>query len=263
MALFISFEGGEGSGKSTQAKRLARVLTEMGIPNVLLHEPGSTNLGSDIRRLIKGLPARRLPRRRQRAREKISDGAELFLFAAARAELVVKVISKELETPRLIIIADRYADSTVAYQSYGRGLDREFVDSTNAFATQGLMPSRTFLLDCPPEEGLRRVGSVQTSFFDVSSRGRMDEEGTRRFESEPKSFHERVRQGYLALAESDPDRWVVVDGTRNEDAVFEAIWNSIQELDGFRSLKSPQGPGESASDDPLRATLIQPPTDQS
>ena len=114
MALFISFEGGEGSGKTTQAERLARTLTASGVPTIQLHEPGSTNLGLHIRQIIKGRPW---------GGETISPTAELFLFAAARAELVNKVLAQAVERERLVIVADRYADSTIAYQAYGRRLD--------------------------------------------------------------------------------------------------------------------------------------------
>ena len=230
MALFISLEGGEGAGKSTQAKRLVQALTELGIPTFLLHEPGSTNLGFHIRDLIKGRPW---------GSEPMSHGAELFLFAASRAELVSKVLSKQMDTDQLVIIADRYADSTTAYQGYGRKLPLDLVEATNRLATGGLMPHKTFLLDCPPDLGLARVGSVQTHLFDMHSIGRLDKgEGSRRFEEEPLAFHERVRNGYHQLVRAEPDRWVVVDCARDEDSVFESIWDFLQQLSLFRDLVS-------------------------
>ncbi len=227
MALFISFEGGEGSGKSTQAKRLAAALTERGIPVFSFHEPGDTRLGFHIRSLIKGRPF---------GNETISPRAELMLFAASRAELVGKVLSKQMASDGLIVIADRYADSTVAYQGYGRRLPLDLVDAVNTLATQGLMPNRTFLIDCPPEEGLKRVGSAQTALFEMGADGRLDEEGSRRFEEEPLRFHNRVRRGYLALAKSEPERWVVVDGMGTEDEVFERIWDQLQAVEDFRKI---------------------------
>ena len=156
MALFISFEGGEGSGKSTQAQRLVESLEQSGVPTMLFHEPGSTNLGFHIRDLIKGRPW---------GKETISPTAELFLFSASRAELVAKVLSKQVKTPGLVIVADRYVDSTTAYQGYGRKMDLDLVKAVNRLATGDLMPHKTFLLDCLPAEGLKRVGSLQAGLF--------------------------------------------------------------------------------------------------
>ena len=229
MALFISFEGGEGSGKSTQAQRLVESLEQSGVPTMLFHEPGSTNLGFHIRDLIKGRPW---------GREIISPTAELFLFSASRAELVAKVLSKQVDTPGLVIVADRYVDSTTAYQGYGRKMDLDLVKAVNRLATGDLMPDKTFLLDCPPAEGLKRVGSLQAGLFDENAPGRLDDEGSRRFEDEPISFHERVRKGYLDLARAEPDRWIVIDGMADPDEVHRSIWDPVQQMDEFRELVS-------------------------
>ena len=148
MALFISLEGGEGSGKTTQVERLADALAELGVPTLKLHEPGYTELGDHIRYLIKSKPWGGVT---------ISPTAELFLFAASRGEMVSKVLTGKIEDPRLVIIADRYADSTIAYQGYGRRLPLDQVAAVNRLATGGLMPHKTFLLDCPPGRGLKRV----------------------------------------------------------------------------------------------------------
>ena len=165
--------------------------------------------------------------------------AELFLFAASRAQLVTKLLDQEdARIQRLVIIADRYADSTTAYQGYGRRLPIDLVNATNELATNGLMPHRTFLLDLTPEEGLRRAGSDKRELFDTDHDGRLDEEGSRRFEEEPRAFHERVRKGYLTLAESEPDRWAIVDAKQDEDAVFESIWGHLQSLDEFQRILS-------------------------
>ena len=248
MALFISFEGGEGSGKSTQVDLLTDALAQAGVPTLKLHEPGSTKLGLHIRGLIKGRPWRG---------ETISPEAELFLFAASRAQLVAKLLAKQMETRRLVIIADRYADSTTAYQGYGRRLPIDLVNATNRLATNGLMPHKTFLLDLCPEEGLLRAGSDRREFFEPDQGGRMDEEGSRRFEEEPRAFHERVRQGYLALAESEPDRWVIVDANQGEDSVFESIWSHLQELGEFREILTPVEYTEGVADDnPLQSSLF-------
>ncbi len=228
MALFVSLEGGEGSGKSTQCERLARALGERGVPSMFIHEPGSTRLGYHIRDLIKGRPW---------GGETISPTAELFLFAAARAELVDKLLEREMRVERLVIIADRYADSTTAYQGYGRRLPLELVRAANRLATGGLMPRATFLLDCPPMDGLMRVGSLQTLLFDMDAIARVDEEAEfRRFEEEPIAFHERVRKGYLTLARAEPSRWTVIDGSASEDEVFAAIWGALERMDEFRAM---------------------------
>ena len=227
MALFISFEGGEGSGKSTQARRLVRKFEHMGIPTLSIHEPGTTNLGNHIRRLIKSNPWRN---------ETISRKAELFLFLAARAELVEKVLSKQAEDPRLVIVADRYADSTVAYQGHGRQLPLDVIRSVNRLVMDGVKPDITLLLDCPPAEGLKRVGGVQTGLFEMGVTGRMDEEGSRRFEDEPLAFHCRVREGYLDLARSEPERWVIVDGMGDEDKVFDSVCKAVGRLKEFQDM---------------------------
>ncbi len=248
MALFISFEGGEGSGKSTQVDRLTGALAEAGVPALKLHEPGSTKLGLHIRGLLKGRPWRG---------ETISPEAELFLFAASRAQLVTKLLQKQMETRRLVIIADRYADSTTAYQGYGRRLPIDLVDATNRLATNGLMPHRTFLLDLLPEEGLRRAGSDKRELFEADQGGRLDEEGSRRFEEEPRAFHERVRKGYLTLAASEPDRWVKVDASQDEDSVFDAIWSHLQGLEEFQEMLTPVEYTEGVTgDDPLQSSLF-------
>ena len=247
MALFISFEGGEGSGKSTQVDRLTDKLAQAGVPTLKLHEPGSTKLGLHIRGLLKGRPWRG---------ETISPEAELFLFAASRAQLVTKLLEKKMQEKRLVIIADRYADSTTAYQGYGRRLPIDLVNATNELATNGLMPHRTFLLDLTPEEGLRRAGSDKRELFDTDHDGRLDEEGSRRFEEEPRAFHERVRKGYLALAESDPDRWAIVDASQDEDSVFESIWGHLQSLDEFQEMLAPVEYTEGIKSDTLQQSLF-------
>ena len=228
MALFISFEGGERSGKSTQAKRLARQFEHMGISTLSIREPGTTNLGSYIRDIIKGNPW---------GTETISHRAELFLFSAARAELVSKVLSKRMEDSCLVIISDRYVDSTVAYQGYGRRLPLNYVKSVNELATRGArMPDITLLLDCPPAEALKRVGAVQPGLFEIRETGRMDEAGARRFEDEPLSFHHRVRDGYLKLARAEPERWAVINGMEAEDRVFDSICKALADFDKFQEM---------------------------
>ncbi|MCH8062261.1 MAG: dTMP kinase [Chloroflexi bacterium] len=224
LSLFISFEGGEGSGKSTQAETLHKRLVDEHYQSLLLHEPGSTPLGRHMRDLLKGRPW---------GGETISHGAELFMFTAARAELVAKVIKPLMRQQRGIIIADRYADSTIAYQGYGRRMPIEELVTVNHLATQGVLPDLTFLLDCAPEEGLKRVGELQTvlplEIADEALGGRVDREGTTRFEEESIDFHERIRVGYLKLAEQEPERFRIIDAAKSIEKIAEQIWSIVSE----------------------------------
>ncbi len=221
--LFISFEGGDGAGKTTQAAKLADRIETAGFPCLKVREPGSTPLGSDLRKLIK---------RSHRAEQSMSHAAELFLFAAARSELVTKAIAPKSPDPDLVVIADRYADSSVAYQGHGRRIDVETVKTVNSLATHGVMPDLTFLLDCPPEIGISRVRGLQLemSLDSVNSAvaGQRNQEGVR-FEEEPIEFHERIRLGFLALADEEPDRWRVIDASQSIDAIGEKIWDAVRE----------------------------------
>ncbi len=240
MALFISFEGGDGAGKSSQAARLVRALKDVGVPAQFIHEPGGTKLGDHVRELIKGNPW---------GRETISSEAELFLFSAARAELVSQALSKLIEEPRLVIVADRYVDSTVAYQGYGRRLPLDLLESVNRLATRGVMPDLTLLLDCRPEDALARVGKLQAGLFDNSDAVRIDDAAERRFEDEPLAFHRRVRSGYLKLAEAEPERWRILDAIKDEDAVFDSVWKAVTDMAKFReTLERPDFP----EDAPIR-----------
>lgn len=202
MALFITFEGGEGSGKSVQAKALCRRLSRMNIPAILTHEPGVTSLGRKITRWLKWGKDMG-----------ISSRAELMLFNASRAQLVEEVIKPNLQNGR-VVICDRYADSTTAYQSYGRGLDLEMVETVNESAMQGIKPGLTILLDLPVEAGLARKKGEKRD----------------RFEQEAIAFHRRVRQGYLAMAETEPDRWLVVDAAQTRDKIDTIIWQKVSQL---------------------------------
>lgn len=202
MSLFITFEGGEGCGKSTQSRRLYRELEKLAIPVILTHEPGVTQLGKKITRLLKWTQS-----------VDISPLAELLLFNASRAQLVEEIIRPNLEKG-VIVICDRYADSTLAYQGYGRGLDLATVSAVNKAATSGLVPDLTVLMDIPAEAGLARKKG-----------GKQD-----RFEVESLNFHRRVREGYLKLAAEEPERWLVVDATRNRKAIAGIIWQMVSKL---------------------------------
>ena len=219
--LFITFEGGEGSGKTTQSDMLVARLQAAGRRVVRLHEPGGTPLGERIRGWVK---AQNSP---------LTLQAELLLFVASRAELVQRVIRPELEADS-IVIADRYADSTTVYQGHARGLPLKDVRAANAIATGGVWPHLTFLLDIPPDASLRRAG-FQMSFDEegqVEQFPRAEDSGKRRFEELGAAFHRKVRDGYLRLAKAEPARWVVLDASQPVDTVHAQVWDRVQGLLG-------------------------------
>ncbi len=201
MSLFITFEGGEGSGKSTQARLLYRRLTELAVPVLLVHEPGTTALGEKVTYLLKWA-----------GEVKVSPLAELFLFNASRAQLVSEVIRPALSLGQTVL-CDRFTDSTIAYQGYGRGLDIELVRKVNCLATGGLTPDLSVLMNTAPGIGLGR------------KKKRPD-----RFEGETLAFHRRVRAGYLEIASREPGRFLVVDGTRTRKEVAEVIWQRVSQI---------------------------------
>jgi dTMP kinase len=200
MALFITFEGGEGSGKSTQIRTLYRRLDQLAIPVVLIREPGGTLLGDRIRYILK-----------QACQVPISPLSELLLFNASRSQLVKEVIQPAIKEGK-IVLCDRFTDSTIAYQSYGRGLDISSVKETNNIATQGVRPDLTFLLDVPPDTGLKRKR----------------ERANDRFEKEAMDFHQKVREGFLKLAGEEPGRWTVIDSTLSRDEIASIIWEIVR-----------------------------------
>ena len=220
MSLFISFEGGEGSGKTTQAELLHDRLTAGGHRTLAVREPGGTELGDYLRTWLKA------------TRKPLTEAAELFLFTAARSELVRRVIRPALQSGTTVI-ADRYADSTTAYQGYGRRLPLRSVHSANKLATDGLWPHLAILLDAPLELVLRRV-RLQPSLFDRQDRpeakARIDEGVSRRFEEADLGFHRRVRDGYLKLAAQDPQRWAVLDASQPPETVADLVWRRVEPL---------------------------------
>lgn len=199
--LFIAFEGGEGSGKTTQSRLVAIWLRDQGFDVVQTREPGSTKVGMRLRAILldaaeKGLSAR----------------SEALLYAADRAEHVEKVIRPALGRGA-IVVCDRYVDSSLAYQGAGRALDPVDVSKVNAWATGGLVPHLTVLIDVPPEVGLTRLGGAAD-----------------RIEAEPLEFHERVRKEFRALAASAPDRYLIVDGTLAQRDLTREIQDRIREI---------------------------------
>lgn len=200
MACFIVFEGGDGSGKSTQARSLLRRMRRRDVKVLRTHEPGGTPLGQYLRRLLKSGDA-------------MTPMSELMLFEAARAQLVDTVIKPFLDQGG-VVIADRFTSSTMAYQGYGRGLDRELIERLNREATGGLEPDLTVLLDLPVETALARKGKGNRDNFDGA----------------PVDFHRKIRRGYTALAAADPGGWLVLDGQRPPEDLGREIWVKVQSI---------------------------------
>ncbi len=196
---FIVFEGPEGAGKSTQIAHLARHLEREGHAVRVTREPGGTPAGEAVRRVVLDPDL------------EIDALGEFLLYSASRAQLVGRVLRPALEHGE-VVVCDRYAAASVAYQGYGRGLDLELIADLTEVATGGLRPHLTVLLDLPPEEGLRRV----------TARGAHD-----RLEAAGLGFHRRVRDGFLRQAAAQGD-WLVLDATRSEDELQRAVWRAVQ-----------------------------------
>ncbi len=213
---FITFEGGEGSGKSTQARLLADRLREAGREVVLTREPGGTPIGEQLRALgRKPALARRFHRELTGADwQRLDPLAELFLMEASRAQLVGELILPALDRGA-VVISDRFDDSTLAYQGGGRGLDEAQLRLVNAVATRGLRPALTVLIDLPPELGLQR------------KRG---EQGRDAIGGESLAFHRRVREAYLRLAAAEPGRWLVLDGRESVERLADQVWRRVSTL---------------------------------
>jgi dTMP kinase len=210
--LFFTFEGVEGSGKTTQLRRLSATLRQAGQRVAETREPGGTSLGDAIRSIL--LATRNL--------EMVAE-TELFLYLASRAQLCREWIVPALNA-ETIVVCDRFADATVAYQGYGRGLDLKLIRTINRVATGGLTPDLTILLDLDPREGLRRV----------RERGQvpLPESLLDRLEAEALEFHDRVRKGYLQLAREEPPRFQIIDATQSEEAIAAEIWARVEPLIG-------------------------------
>jgi dTMP kinase len=208
-ARFITFEGIEGCGKSTQVRRLAKKMNALGIPVVSTLEPGGTPIGQGIRKIL--LDARN---------RNLSPLAELMLYAADRIQHVREVILPALERGTWVL-CDRYADATEAYQGWGRKQDRRMVRRLNSLATQGLVPDRTILLDLDVEKGLSRA---------LRRNRATPHEGQDRFEKEEISFHREVRKAYLHMARSHPERFIVIDADAAVDEVEETVFRHLTPL---------------------------------
>lgn len=208
---FISFEGSEGCGKSTQIKRLCERLQGIGHEVLLTREPGGTELGECIRDLLQHAPEG----------ENMTSESELLLFAASRAQLVRRVIKPKINAGAYVL-ADRFHDSTTIYQGIARGLGEEIVSVMNNFAVGDCLPDCTFLLDISVVEGRERIRA--------RSGGQED-----RMEREPDSFFEKVRVGYLELANNNPERFVLLDASKPADELELEIWDNLNKKYGVGS----------------------------
>ena len=206
---FITLEGPEGSGKSTHAKAVVARLAAGNYPVIAVREPGGTRVGEAIRRLLQ----------QDAGDEPLCSEAELFLFMASRAQLVTRVILPAL-AKGVHVICDRFADSTSAYQGYGRGVDLDRILAINDLAVQGLLPDLTLLLDIPVSAGFERV----------RARNAGDQSRQDRIESESQAFHERVRAGYLDLARRWPNRIQRIDTSGAAAEVEEEIWRVVKRV---------------------------------
>ena len=202
MSLFITFEGGEGSGKSLQTRALYRRLNRLDVPAILIREPGSTPLGERLTRLLKWAPS-----------ANISPMTELMLFNASRAQLLNEVVRPALKAGK-VVVCDRYTDSTIVYQGYGRKIAIDTIKNINDVATGALKPDLTVLLDIPVGEGFARKSGQAPD----------------RFEIEARVFHQRVRKGYLQLATEEPQRWLVIDATLSKEKIKKIIWERVSTL---------------------------------
>ena len=206
--LFITFEGPEGAGKSTQVAKLLEFLTQKGYSVVATREPGGTALAEKIREVVKG----------HDGSEKMHDRTELLLMEAARSQHVQELILPRLEAG-VSVICDRFSDSTLAYQGGARGLDMKDIAFLNSFASVGIAPDVTFLLDLSPEDGFARTRKRS------ETAGQFD-----RFEAEKIDFHRSVRRSFLSLAAAEPERIKIIDASRDPQSIHEDIVRIINEF---------------------------------
>ena len=205
MIRFVSFEGGDGTGKTTQIRALESYLTQRGRASLITREPGDNSLGKLIRQILLEV-----------GEHEVAPATELFLYLADRAQHVAELIRPALDAGK-IVLCDRFTDSTLAYQGYGRGIDLKLLRQLNDLADAGVRPDLTFLLDCPVALGLSRTSQRQ------SEAGQPRED---RFEREKVEFHEKIRAGFLEMARAEPTRFRVIDAAQS----VEAVWRDIQSI---------------------------------
>ena len=195
---FLTLEGGDGVGKSTLQHALNQRILDVGFEVVMCREPGGTILGEKLREALLGSN-----------KNEVDSLAELLVFLAARTQLSKEIIKPALERGA-VVICDRFTDSSIAYQHYGRGIEKSIIEDLNTIATAGRIPDRTILLDLDPSIGAKRKGQAQDYM-----------------EQEAIDFHNRVREGYMQLANESPERWLIVDALQNEDVVFDLVWSDV------------------------------------
>lgn len=206
---FITFEGPDGAGKTTQMKMLGEKLTGAGIAVSYTREPGGTRISEEIRKLLL-----------DPANTEMVSRTEALLYAAARAQHVEEFIRSEVAIGK-VVLCDRFTDSTIAYQGYGRGIDLEFLEKLNKMATMGVEPDRTFILDIDPGKGINRI---------IEKRAVATGEGKDRIELENLDFHTRVRDGFLELARRDKVRYKIIDATKTQDVIHNEIYRLVKEV---------------------------------
>jgi dTMP kinase len=209
--LLVTFEGPEGGGKSTQASLLVRELQRRGHSAILAREPGGTEVGERIRAILQSPE-----------NEALTPVAEALLFNASRAQLTSEVIWPHLLTGD-VVVCDRFIDSTLAYQGYGQGLDLDVLKTVTNFATDGLTPDLTILLDLPVEAGLNRKLEPGSGCADLESSKRTWD----RIEARDRAFHERVRAGFRTIVAEDPARWLILDGCEPLDRLAQKILSEV------------------------------------
>lgn len=208
--LFITFEGPEGAGKTTQIKLLKNALVSHGFPCITTREPGGTEVAEQLRDIVK----------HHSGEEPIVDETELLLFAASRAQHVRNLILPALANGT-IVLCDRFYDSTTAYQGYARKQNMEFINQLNQYAICNCVPNLTILMDLPPEKGFERANHRQALLFN-------DKED--RIEAESMSFHQAVRDGFLSIAANEPDRVKVVDAAASIDEIHANILEVVNDV---------------------------------
>lgn len=211
MAHFITFEGVEGCGKTTQIRLLAETLRKSGHLVVQTREPGGCAISDKIRAIL--LDAEN---------STMKPLAELLLYAAARAQHVAEIIAPAIGRGE-IVLCDRFTDATIAYQGHGRGLDMGTILELNETATAGCRPELTILIDCPVETGLKRA----MARIEAGSAANGESQREERFELESRQFHQRVRDGYLALARENPDRFIIIDGSKGIEETAALIADAV------------------------------------
>ena len=195
---FLTLEGGDGVGKSTLQHALNQRIIDVGFEVIMCREPGGTILGEKLREALLGSN-----------KNEVDSLAELLVFLAARTQLSKEIIKPALKRGA-VVICDRFTDSSIAYQHYGRGIEKSIIEDLNTIATAGRIPDRTILLDLDPSIGAKRKGQAQDYM-----------------EQETIDFHNRVREGYMQLANESPERWLIVDALQNEDMIFDLVWSDV------------------------------------